>query len=37
MALSLADADRIIDASIAEADRLGIKLSVAVVDGRWDS
>ena len=32
MALSLSDADRIIDASIAEADRLGIKLSVAVVD-----
>ena len=33
MALSLADANRIIGASIAEADRIGVKLSVAVVDG----
>ena len=33
MALSLADANRIIGASIAEAERIGVKLSVAVVDG----
>ena len=33
MALSLADANRIIGASIAAADGMGIKLSVAVVDG----
>ncbi len=33
MALSLADANRIIEASIAEAVRTGVKLSVAVVDG----
>ena len=33
MALSLADANRIIEASIAEAERIGVKLSVAVVDG----
>ena len=33
MALSLGDANRIIGASIAEADRIGVKLSVAVVDG----
>ena len=33
MALSLSDANRIIGASIAEADRIGVKLSVAVVDG----
>ena len=32
MALSLADANRIIGASIAAADEMGIKLSVAVVD-----
>ncbi len=32
MALSLADADRIINASIAAANEMGIKLSVAVVD-----
>ena len=32
MALSLADANRIIGASIAAADGMGIKLSVAVVD-----
>ena len=32
MALSLADADRIINASIAAADEIGVKLSVAVVD-----
>ena len=32
MALSLADANRIIGASIAEAERIGVKLSVAVVD-----
>ncbi len=33
MALSLSDANRIIGASIAEAERIGVKLSVAVVDG----
>ena len=33
MALSLADANRIVEASIAEAERIGVKLSVAVVDG----
>ena len=33
MALSLGDANRIIGASIAEAERIGVKLSVAVVDG----
>lgn len=32
MSLSLAEANRIIEASLAEAERLGIKLSVAVVD-----
>ena len=33
MALTLGDANRIIGASIAEAERIGVKLSVAVVDG----
>ena len=33
MALTLADANRIIGASITEAERIGVKLSVAVVDG----
>ena len=40
MALTLADANRIIGASITAADEIGIKLSVAVVDGagnRWPS
>lgn len=32
MSLSLAEANRIIEASLAEAERLGVKLSVAVVD-----
>ena len=32
MGLSLADANRIIGASIEEAERIGVKLSVAVVD-----
>ena len=33
MALTLADANRIIGASLAAADAIGVKLSVAVVDG----
>ena len=32
MGLSLADANRIVGASIEEAERMGVKLSVAVVD-----
>ena len=32
MGLSLADANRIVGASIEEAERIGVKLSVAVVD-----
>ncbi len=33
MALTLADANRIIGASLAAANEIGVKLSVAVVDG----
>ena len=33
MALTLADANRIIGASLAAANEKGVKLSVAVVDG----
>ena len=36
MSLTLAEAEKVIRASVAKAERMGLKVSIAVVDGRGD-